>query len=80
MNAAVDVRHEGPVAQRLEQGTHNPLVGGSNPSGPTKITPDTLNKVNDLIRRPAHHFFRALAQAARLRYGYGTVAKSSTVP
>ena len=27
---------EGPVAQRLEQGTHNPLVGGSNPSGPTK--------------------------------------------
>src|SRR5689334_7386852 len=22
----------GPVAQRLEQGTHNPLVGGSNPS------------------------------------------------
>src|SRR5690349_9281155 len=26
---------EGPVAQRLEQGTHNPLVGGSNPSGPT---------------------------------------------
>ena len=27
--------HRGPVAQRLEQGTHNPLVGGSNPSGPT---------------------------------------------
>ena len=27
---------EGPVAQRLEQGTHNPLVGGSNPSGPTR--------------------------------------------
>ena len=24
--------HFGPVAQRLEQGTHNPLVGGSNPS------------------------------------------------
>ena len=28
---------EGPVAQRSEQGTHNPLVGGSNPSGPTTI-------------------------------------------
>jgi hypothetical protein len=28
---------EGPVAQRLEQGTHNPLAGGSNPSGPTII-------------------------------------------
>ena len=25
----------GPVAQWLEQGTHNPLVVGSNPSGPT---------------------------------------------
>jgi hypothetical protein len=25
----------GPVAQRLEQGTHNPLVPGSNPGGPT---------------------------------------------
>ncbi len=24
----------GPVAQRLEQGTHNPLVGGSIPPGP----------------------------------------------
>jgi hypothetical protein len=32
---------EGPVAQRLEQGTHNPLVGGSNPSGPTKIDDPT---------------------------------------
>jgi hypothetical protein len=27
----------GPVAQRLEQWTHNPLVQGSNPCGPTKI-------------------------------------------
>ena len=26
---------EGPVAQRLEQGTHNPLVPGSNPGGPS---------------------------------------------
>ena len=25
----------GPLAQRLEQGTHNPLVRGSNPRGPT---------------------------------------------
>ena len=28
----------GPVAQRLEQGTHNPLVVGSNPTGPTTLT------------------------------------------
>ena len=30
----------GPVAQRLEQRTHNPLVLGSNPSGPTNLTRD----------------------------------------
>ena len=50
-SAAVDFRQEGlplprhggevdrdafgPIAQRLEQGTHNPLVAGSNPAGPT---------------------------------------------
>jgi hypothetical protein len=27
----------GPVAQWLEQGTHNPLVPGSSPGGPTKL-------------------------------------------
>lgn len=27
-------RRCGPIAQRLEQGTHNPLVPGSNPGGP----------------------------------------------
>jgi hypothetical protein len=27
-------RCPGPIAQRLEQGTHNPLVPGSNPGGP----------------------------------------------
>src|SRR5260370_37751356 len=29
------VCYVGPVAQRLEQRTHNPLVPGSNPGGPT---------------------------------------------
>ena len=28
--------NSGLLAQRLEQGTHNPLVAGSNPAGPTK--------------------------------------------
>ena len=28
----------GPVAQWLEQGAHNALVGGSSPSGPTTAT------------------------------------------
>ena len=27
----------GSIAQRLEQGTHNPLVPGSNPGGPTRF-------------------------------------------
>ena len=31
-----DGRH-GSIAQRLEQGTHNPLVPGSNPGGPTSF-------------------------------------------
>ena len=30
------LRECGPLAQRLEQRTHNPLVVGSNPTGPTK--------------------------------------------
>jgi hypothetical protein len=29
------IYENGPVAQRLEQGTHNPLVPGSNPGGPS---------------------------------------------
>jgi hypothetical protein len=31
----IDNKKVGPVAQRLEQWTHNPLVQGSNPCGPT---------------------------------------------
>ncbi len=33
----LSVRYGGPVAQRLEQRTHNPLVPGSNPGGPTNF-------------------------------------------
>jgi hypothetical protein len=34
-SAGRDIRlSSGPIAQRLEQGTHNPLVPGSNPGGP----------------------------------------------
>ena len=29
--------NKGPVAQGLERGTHNPLVVGSKPTGPTKF-------------------------------------------
>src|SRR3954463_3748170 len=37
----------GPVAQRLEQQTHNLLVPGSNPGGPTK--PHTVGTFHSLI-------------------------------
>ena len=30
-------RRLGPLAQRLEQGTHNPWPSASNPPGPTKL-------------------------------------------
>ena len=42
----------GPVAQRLEQGTHNPLVAGSNPAGPTmqmKYKYNITHKVNNKV-------------------------------
>src|SRR5690606_5692527 len=37
----------GPIAQRLEQGTHNPLVPGSNPGGPTIPRADVLLRTRD---------------------------------
>jgi hypothetical protein len=37
VNLDVSVAIEGPLAQRLEQRTHNPLVPGSNPGGPTSL-------------------------------------------
>ena len=35
----------GAVAQRLEQGTHNPLVAGSNPAGPIKTFDTQVSEV-----------------------------------
>lgn len=37
MRSKIHSALHGPVAQRSEQGTHNPLVAGSNPAGSTKI-------------------------------------------
>ena len=39
----------GPVAQRLEQGTHNPLVAGSNPAGPTNFDDLTIKEIKSII-------------------------------
>ena len=46
----------GPVAQRLEQGTHNPLVGGSNPSGPTIFDQDGHKFADRLHQRVVTRF------------------------
>ena len=35
---AICHQSDGPIAQRLEQATHNRLVAGSNPAGPTILT------------------------------------------
>src|SRR3954470_25053237 len=43
-------RPHGPVAQRLEQGTHNSLVPGSNPGGPLAESTGTRRRV--AIRQP----------------------------
>jgi uncharacterized protein len=71
----------GPVAQRLEQGTHNPLVVGSNPTGPTIFTSfaeaplmeDWFNQIRELAKNcdgdAAHdfaHLERVTRQAERL--------------
>ena len=39
------------MAQWLAQRTHNPLVVGSNPTGPTNIKPMTQNELLDLVRK-----------------------------
>jgi hypothetical protein len=48
--------YPGPVAQRLEQGTHNPLVGGSNPSGPTIFDQDGHKFADRLHQRVVTRF------------------------
>jgi hypothetical protein len=40
--SVIIISHSGPVAQRLEQWTHNPLVRGSNPRGPSYPIPMIL--------------------------------------
>ena len=42
----------GPMAQRLEQGTHNPLVAGSNPARPTRSNMRSI--------RYRSHFFQCM--------------------
>ena len=41
----------GSVAQRLEQGTHNPLVPGSNPGGPIFCVGFGFNEYEIFIHR-----------------------------
>ena len=56
----------GPLAQWLEQGTHNPLVVGSNPTGPSKVPPSKRLSLDKAVRgmqclpREPHAFSRDL--------------------
>ncbi len=55
----------GPIAQRLERGTHNPEVQGSNPCGPTRkiglfALPVTSQTPNASKTRPREIFSRSL--------------------
>jgi hypothetical protein len=52
----------GPIAQRLEQQTHNLLVPGSNPGGPTK--PDN-DFGQDRLAPPADGLYGAVKAEAR---------------
>jgi hypothetical protein len=65
------VHHVGPVAQWLEQGTHNPLVGGSNPSGPTRSLKTFVKEVLRLAYARSGFRLRAptaLTPAKRLKF------------
>ena len=42
MRNKIQIAINGPVLQWSEQGTHNPLVAGSNPAGSTKIMQPTI--------------------------------------
>src|SRR5690606_24458992 len=44
-------RPDGPIAQWLEQGTHNPLVPGSSPGGPTTFPPRRAGTTTRHLRR-----------------------------
>src|ERR1051326_3936419 len=62
----------GPVAQRLEQQTHNLLVVGSNPTGPTKCAKNFLREV---LRRDAAQDF-----GSRLRRRENATSSNPTGP
>ena len=63
----------GLMAQRLAQGTHNPWVGGSNPSGPT--TYSCGEKLLRVSRHSLYCFFYILIQCMNLSKT-GKIAKS----
>src|ERR1700736_2085880 len=61
----------GPIAQRLEQGTHNPLVAGSNPAGPKRLTKDIPTR--DTYNKPG----RTLTSTTRIGSSRGCGGLSS---
>ena len=60
----------GLLAQRLEQRTHNPLVVGSNPTGPTKrfMCECRLLFFGDIVGHPGRIFLKEQLPALKQRY------------
>jgi hypothetical protein len=80
---AAECRAKGPIAQRLEQGTHNPLVLGSNPGGPTTkngvasevVTPN-CNRSRTAFRGRGLNKMALSAPFYRLNLRYGRLGRS----
>jgi hypothetical protein len=66
LRGTIDLKHFGPLAQRLEQRTHNPLVVGSNPTGPTKSLTQRIYLLS-LRRRRLRRCFRRNDRRGRWR-------------
>ena len=62
--------NKGLLAQRLEQRTHNPLVVGSNPTGPTKrfMCECRLLFFGDIVGHPGRVFLKEHHPALKRRY------------
>ena len=64
---------KGLLAQRLEQRTHNPLVVGSNPTGPTKVKNYFMSECRvlffgDIVGRPGRNFLKTQLPLLKDKY------------
>src|SRR5258707_2559909 len=69
----------GPVAQRLEQRTHNPLVVGSNPTGPTNhpIESSRVSRASSFGLRAENELLKLFYDCLGSRDGSSTTRDNS---